>query len=93
MSINMNPTAPNLYIIIKLHKQNMPFRPISNCENVPTYELVKHLTKSLCNYVHLPNAHNVQNSIQWTADLHSMEIKTQKCVHSIQKICILIHKN
>jgi hypothetical protein len=51
-----------------------PIRPIINCTNAPAYELVKYLTKTLCNHLHLPNAYNIQNSIHLTTDLQSMEI-------------------
>jgi hypothetical protein len=50
---SMNPAFPNLRATIKLHKPNTPIRPLINWKNVPTYELAKHLTQTLPNYLHL----------------------------------------
>jgi hypothetical protein len=65
--------APNVQACIKLHRQNTSNRPIINSKNVPGYWLAKHVSKRLHNYLHLPNAYNVQNSICLSTDLKSME--------------------
>jgi hypothetical protein len=70
----MNPAPPSLHHTIKLHKSNTPIRPIINWKNAPTYELVKHLTKTLCNYLRLPYAYDIHNSLHLIADLKTIEI-------------------
>jgi hypothetical protein len=73
--ININPTDPNLHVRIKLHKQNTPIRPIINWRSAPAYKLVKYLTRTLHNCLHLPNIlYNIQNSKHLTTDLQSIEI-------------------
>jgi hypothetical protein len=56
---DMNPIAPNLRAIIKLHKQNTPIRPIINLRNAPAYQLAKQLTKTLHNYLQLQYTYNI----------------------------------
>jgi sugar (pentulose or hexulose) kinase len=57
--MNMNLTAPDLHATIKLHKHNTPIRPIINWKNAPTYKLAKQLSKTLHNYLQLPQTYNV----------------------------------
>jgi hypothetical protein len=52
--MNVNPTAPNLLATIKLHKPNIPTRPVINWKNASSYELAKHLTKTVHCYLYLP---------------------------------------
>jgi hypothetical protein len=56
---NTNPALPNLHATIKLHKPNTPIRPIINWKHAPVYELAKHLSQTLCNYLHLPYTYNI----------------------------------
>jgi hypothetical protein len=34
-NVNFNPTAPTMRGLIKLHKENMPIRPVINWRNAP----------------------------------------------------------
>jgi hypothetical protein len=70
----MNPTTPSLHATIKLHKPNTPIRPIINWKNAPAYELEKHLTKTLHNYMNLPYPYNVCNSNHLMSELKAIEI-------------------
>jgi hypothetical protein len=45
--ININPTTPNIYGLIKIHKHNMPIRSTVNWQNVPAYKTAKFLTWQL----------------------------------------------
>ena len=39
--INLNPTAPTIRGLVKVHKEGVPIRPIVNWKNVPAYKLAK----------------------------------------------------
>jgi hypothetical protein len=41
---NMNPSAPTIKGLIKLHKQNQPIRPVVDWQNAPAYKLAKLFT-------------------------------------------------
>jgi hypothetical protein len=91
---NMNPTAPNLHPTIKLHKPNIPIRPVINCKNAPAYGLAKQLTKMLHNHVYLPYTHNVRNSIHIMTDLQPIELNRDMriCSFDIKNMYINIPK-
>ena len=42
-----NPIIPRIYGLLKIHKNGAPLRPIVNTIGSPTYNLVKHLAKTL----------------------------------------------
>ena len=41
----MNPAAPTIRGMIKIHKADAPIRPVINWRNAPAYKLAKMLTK------------------------------------------------
>jgi hypothetical protein len=43
----MNPTAPTIKGLIKIHKEHAPIRPIINWRNAPAYKVTKMLTRKL----------------------------------------------
>jgi hypothetical protein len=45
--IQMNPKAPQLNALIKVHKQTQPIRPVVNCRCVPTCKIAKTIPKWL----------------------------------------------
>jgi len=45
--INMNPSAPTIKGLIKLHKQDQPIRPVVNWRNAPAYKLAQLFTKKV----------------------------------------------
>jgi hypothetical protein len=49
------PAPPNLKAQLKLHKIDIPIRPVINNRTAPAYKLVKHLTKMLNQYITLHN--------------------------------------
>jgi len=75
----MNPTAPTIRGLIKIHKAEAPIRPIINWSNAPAYKInwsnapaykiAKALTKILSIHIPLPYAYNVKNSMQLIKDL------------------------
>jgi hypothetical protein len=52
--VNLNPTAPNIRGLIKIHKQEAPIRPVVNWTNAPAYKVAKLLTKTLQAHIPLP---------------------------------------
>ena len=38
--------SPRIYALPKIHKPDVPFRPIVSCIGSPTYQLSKHITSS-----------------------------------------------
>jgi len=58
----MNPSAPTIKGLIKLHKPDQPIRPVVNWRSTPTYKLAKLLTQKAGHLTLLPNAFNTENS-------------------------------
>jgi hypothetical protein len=69
----MNPTAPTIRGLIKIHKAEVPIRPIINWRNAPAYKIAKALTKILSIHIPLPYAYNVKNSTQLIKDLQDIK--------------------
>jgi len=59
---NMNPSAPTIKGLIKLHKPDQPIRPVVNWRNAPAYKLAKLFTQKAGHLTPLPNAFNINNS-------------------------------
>jgi len=51
--MNINPTAPTMRGLIKVHKEGAPIRPVVNWRNAPGYKLVKMLVKALSSHTPL----------------------------------------
>jgi len=67
--INLNPTAPTIRGLIKIHKEGSPIRPIVNWKNSPAYKLAKMLVKKLKIHIPLPYSFNVKNTVHLINDL------------------------
>jgi hypothetical protein len=65
----MNPSAPSIRGLLKIHKPDSPIRPIVNWKQAPAYKIAKLLTKKLQQYIPLPNTFNVRNSTHLIQDL------------------------
>jgi hypothetical protein len=63
--INLNPSAPTIKGLIKLHKADQPIRPVVNWRNAPAYKLAKLLSQKVHDLSPLPYTFNINN----TADL------------------------
>jgi hypothetical protein len=84
----MNPKAPCIKGLIKIHKPNNPIRPIVNWQEAPAYKLSKHLTDILIQHLQLPDSFNVKNSITLTNELNSVEMTchTKLCSFDIKNM-------
>ena len=58
----MNPTAPTIKGMIKLHKTDQPIRPVVNWRNAPAYKLASMFTDKIHRLAPLPNAFNIKNT-------------------------------
>jgi hypothetical protein len=67
--INLNPSAPAIRGLSKVHKIDIPIRPIINCQNAPAYKLAKLLSRLLQIHVPLPYTFNVKNSVHLMNDV------------------------
>jgi hypothetical protein len=57
--INMNPSAPTIKGLIKLHKPDQPIRPVVNWHSTPAYKLAKLFTQKASHLTLPPNALNI----------------------------------
>jgi hypothetical protein len=79
--LSHKPTAPQLQIRLKTHKENYPIRPVVNNINAPTYKLASFLNNLLLHLIQLHNTYNVQNSAQLAKDLTTIKIhEHHRCV-------------
>jgi hypothetical protein len=69
----MNPKAPNLNGLIKIHKLGSPIRPIINWQYAPAYRLAKLLSEKLQHELQLPYAFNIKNSQHLLTELENIE--------------------
>jgi len=60
--INMNPSAPSIKGLIKLHKPEQSIRPVVNWRNAPAYKLSKLFTEKVSQLAPLPHSFNVKNT-------------------------------
>jgi hypothetical protein len=61
---NLNPSAPTIKGLIKLHKPGLPVRLVINWRNAPAYKLARSLTQKIREMSPLPYAFNIRNSTQ-----------------------------
>jgi hypothetical protein len=92
--INLNPTAPTLKGLPKIHKNGTPIRPIVDWRNAPAHKLAQLFSKLIEIHVPLPYIFNVKNSLHLIEGMESIPIshtmkRTRKHSHQPQhEICI-----
>jgi hypothetical protein len=72
-----NPSPPTLNALLKLHKPNIPIRPVVNNRTVPAYKAAKKLNTILSNHLHLGNQYNVITSNTLANDLTQLKISNK----------------
>jgi hypothetical protein len=60
--INLNPSAPSIKGLIKLHEPEHPIYPIVNWRGVPVYKLAWLFTQKIKSIAPLPNTYTVDNT-------------------------------
>jgi len=58
----MNPSAPTIKGLIKIHRQEHPMRTVVNWRNSPAYKLAGLFTQKIKRLTPLPNTHNISNT-------------------------------
>jgi hypothetical protein len=67
--INLNPTIPTIWGLVKIHKESSPIRPVINWKNGQAYKVTKLLATKLQTYIPLPCTFNVKNTAHLINDL------------------------
>jgi len=60
--LNMNPSAPSIKRLTKIHKPDWSIRPVVNWRNVPSYKLSRLFNEKIHRIAPLPNAFNIKNT-------------------------------
>jgi hypothetical protein len=71
----INPSAPTLNALLKLHKDKEPIRPVVNNIREPTYKPAKFLKKWWSETLQLSNRFVSHNSTQLAIDLHNLKLE------------------
>ena len=75
--LQKNPTPPALNAQLKLHKPNIPIRPVVNNKNAPTYKTAKKLNDILKQCLCLDNRYNTINSTSLANDIVKLTINNK----------------
>jgi len=67
--INLNPEAPSIRGLVKIHKEDSPIGPIISWKNAPAYKLAKVLVEKHQTYIALLYTFNVKNTTHLIHDL------------------------
>ena len=71
---NLQPKAPQLNVMIKTHKENLPIRPVVNNTCAPSHKIAKFLNKKLKNMEILPNIYNIKNCLDVAQDITKLHL-------------------
>jgi hypothetical protein len=80
-------SPPRLYGLPKIHKMDVPLRPIVNCIGSPTYDLAKYLTDLLIPLVEQSDCH-IRNSEAFVQKLQSMELQETNILVSLDVVSL-----
>jgi hypothetical protein len=75
--LKKNPTPPTLNAQLKLHKPNIPIRPVVNNKNAPAYKTAKTLNDILKQCLCLDNRYNIINSTSLANDIVKLSINNK----------------
>ncbi|GFG32294.1 hypothetical protein Cfor_02691, partial [Coptotermes formosanus] len=70
----IHPVPPTLTARLKIHKPNIPIRPVVNNFNAPSYKVARFMAKNLKDYLNLPNTYNTINSHALAQDISKLTI-------------------
>lgn len=83
---NTSSIAPRLYGLPKVHKENIPMRPIVSSTNVPCYKMAKHIGDILKNII--STELNIKNSFQLKSKLEKIRIENNDILVSFDVISL-----
>ena len=72
---------PRIYGLPKIHKPDIPLRPIVSCIGSPTYQLSKHITSLISPLAGHPSSH-VKNSRHFTEMMRSVHVESAEILVS-----------
>ena len=81
--IDLNPTAPTIKGLIKLHKPGNPIRPVVNWKGAPSYKLARRFTQKIKVMAPLSNTHNLENTRNLIKKLEDTPILPQFALASL----------
>lgn len=70
----MNPSAPSMIALPKIHKENIPMRPIINYKSAPSYKLSKYLRTILKDKLDLTHKHTIANTEELIEKMKTVRI-------------------
>ncbi|XP_075160530.1 uncharacterized protein LOC142233476 [Haematobia irritans] len=79
-------TAPRLYGLPKIHKTNMPLRPISSSVEVPCYNLSKYIGDILSNII--LEKYNIKNSMELKTRLEEVSLDEDDILISLDVVSL-----
>jgi hypothetical protein len=78
----MNPCAPSLRGLPKVHKPEMPIRPLVNFTTAPTYKVAKKLDQILRIHYEFTTSHSLKNSLDFVEKTKDIEIQNHHTLAS-----------
>jgi hypothetical protein len=81
--VNMNPSAPSIKGLIKIHKPDQPIRPVVNWQRAPAYKLARLFTQKIRQLAPLPEVYNVDNTVDLISKLKDTPILPQFALASL----------
>ncbi|XP_017481440.1 PREDICTED: uncharacterized protein LOC108370598 [Rhagoletis zephyria] len=79
-------TAPRLYGLPKIHKPDLPLRPICSSVNVPCYGMSKYIGKILSNLI--SEKHNIKNAYEFKERLNNVQINDEDMLVSFDVVSL-----
>lgn len=73
----MNPVAPILRGLPKVHKEGIPVRPLVNYTTAPTFKLAKKLEQILKQNINLDKNYSIKNSLEFIDKTQNISLKDQ----------------
>jgi len=67
----MNPHAPSIKVLTKIHKQDQPIRPVVKWRNALAYQLSKLFTNKINRLTPLPHDFNIRNTHDFLRNLNN----------------------
>jgi len=80
--INLNPSAPSIKGLIKLHKPEHPIHPVANWRGAPTYKLAWLFTQKIKSVAPLPNTYTLGNTRELIRRLEGTPVHPQSSLAS-----------
>jgi hypothetical protein len=79
----MNPSAPTIKGLIKIHKPDQPIKSVVNWQRAPAYRLAGLFTQKIRQLAPLPNVYNVNNTKVLISKLKDTPILSQFALASL----------